>query len=397
MLINSTDNRQSYVSIGSGIKSIADICIRVTSGGTPRRSTASFYEDGIWPWVKTKELTDGWLSHTEEYITDVAVASSSAKILPKDTILMAMYGATVGKLGILNRSMACNQACCAMIVDPKRANFRYLFYQLLRVRPQIKRLATGAAQQNLSGELIKSLRFTFPHLSRQHVVADCLGSLDDLIEAGRQKLKALQQHKQGLMQQLFPQIGEAVPRLRFPEFKNAVEWTQTPLDHAFGTITNGRANAQDHQGDGAYPLFDRSKVVKRSRTFLFDGEAVILPGEGMRFQPQYFNGKFNLHQRAYALMEPMLDARFAFYALDRFKEALADSAVQSTVRSLRMSIIENFAIPCPTSYDEQQMIAECLGSLDHLIAADSRKLEALQQYKWGLMQQLFPSLEDESQ
>ena len=89
-------------------------------------------------------------------------------------------------------------------------------------------------------------------------------------------------------------------------------------------------------------------------------------------------------------MEPTVDPRFAFHALDRFKGALADSAVQSTVLSLRMPIIEKFAIPCPTSDDEQQKIADCLGSLDDLIAAEGRKLEALRQHKQGLMQQLFP-------
>ena len=181
-----------------------------------------------------------------------------------------------------------------------------------------------------------------------------------------------------------------VPRLRFTEFRDAPEWVQTPLGDAFKTITNGHANAQDHQDDGAYPLFDRSEVVKRSTSFLFDAEAVILPGEGMRLQPRYFNGKFDLHQRAYALMEPTLDSRFAFHALDKFKGALADSAVQSTVLSLRMPIIEKFAIPVPPTEAEQQKIADCLRSLDDLIAAEGRKLEALRQHKQGLMQQLFP-------
>ena len=186
------------------------------------------------------------------------------------------------------------------------------------------------------------------------------------------------------------QPSRLVPKLRFTEFRDAPEWVQTHLADAFKKITNGHANAQDHQDDGAYPLFDRSEVTKRSSTFLFDAEVVILPGEGMRFQPRYFNGKFNLHQRAYALMEPTVDSRFAFHALDRFKEALADSAVQSTVLSLRMPIIERFEIPCPTSDDEQQKIADCLGSLDDLIASEDRKLDVLRQHKQGLMQRLFP-------
>ena len=181
-----------------------------------------------------------------------------------------------------------------------------------------------------------------------------------------------------------------VPKLRFPEFRIAQVWEQVTLSEAFKKITNGQANAQDHQEDGTYPLFDRSNVAKRSSSYLFDAEAVILPGEGREFTPRYFNGKFNLHQRAYALMEPTVEPRFAFHALDMSKRALANSAVQSTVLSLRMPIIEKFAIPCPKSHDEQQKIADCLGSLDNLIAAEGRKLEALRQHKQGLMQQLFP-------
>ena len=257
----------------------------------------------------------------------------------------------------------------------------------------IRKSLQSAVPPKINLDSLRSTLVLLPDMEEQVKIADCLGSLHDLIAAEARKLEALRQHKQGLMQQLFPQPGETVPRLRFPEFREAGEWVQTPLGDAFKTITNGHANAQDHQDDGAYPLFDRSEVVKRSPTFLFDAEAVILPGEGMRFQPRYFNGKFNLHQRAYALMEPTLDPRFAFHALDRFKGALADSAVKSTVLSLRMPIIEKFAIPCPTSDDEQQNIADCLGSLDDLIAAEGRKLDALRQHKRGLMQQVFPSLE----
>ncbi|MBL8694393.1 MAG: restriction endonuclease subunit S [Planctomycetes bacterium] len=146
------------------VLSVEEVCTRVTSGGTPSRTRPDFYQNGTWPWVKTQELRDTWIEETEEHITNEAVSSSSAKPLPPSTILLAMYGATVGQLGIIRRPMTCNQACCAMIVDPKKADFRYLYYLLRHCRTQLKSLATGAAQQNLSGVLIKSLRFPFPPL-----------------------------------------------------------------------------------------------------------------------------------------------------------------------------------------------------------------------------------------
>jgi len=185
------------------VLSVADVCRRVTSGGTPSRKRPEFYQDGVWPWVKTQELLDGWIDKTEEQITEDAVAESSAKVLPAETILMAMYGATVGQLGILRRPMTCNQACCAVIVDPEKADFRYLYYQLLNSRAQIRGLATGAAQQNLSGVVIKSLRFPFPPLPEQKAIARILGTLDDKIELNRRMNATLEAMARALFQSWF--------------------------------------------------------------------------------------------------------------------------------------------------------------------------------------------------
>ena len=185
------------------IRSVEDVCKRVTSGGTPSRTRPDFYVDGSWPWVKTQELQDTWIDHTEEKITDEAVANSSAKVLPPNTILLAMYGATVGQLGILRSPMTCNQACCAMIVDSDKADFRYLYHHLRYSRTQLKSLATGAAQQNLSGALIKSLLYPFPPLAEQKAIAAVLGALDDKIELNRRMNATLEAMARALFQSWF--------------------------------------------------------------------------------------------------------------------------------------------------------------------------------------------------
>lgn len=157
---------------------IASICVRFTSGGTPSRQRPEYYVNGTIPWVKTQELSDWVLYDTEERITPDALAASSAKLLPPNTVLMAMYGATVGQLGILGREMACNQACAAMVIDPSIADYRFVFYQLLANRRQIKSLATGAAQQNLSGSQVKEFVLAFPSLPEQKAIADFLWTID---------------------------------------------------------------------------------------------------------------------------------------------------------------------------------------------------------------------------
>lgn len=185
------------------IKSVAEVCKRVTSGGTPSRREPAYYIGGVWPWVKTQELQDGWVDDTEEHITENAVAASSAKVLPAHTVLVAMYGATVGQLGILRRPMTCNQACCALIADPSKVDFRFLYFQLLQIRSQLKSLATGAAQQNLSGVLIKSLRLPFPPVEEQRAIAHILGILDDKIELNRRANETLEEMARALFKAWF--------------------------------------------------------------------------------------------------------------------------------------------------------------------------------------------------
>ena len=180
-----------------------------------------------------------------------------------------------------------------------------------------------------------------------------------------------------------------IPELRFPEFKNDGEWEEIPLG-SICNITNGKSNAQDHVENAKYPMFDRSEVIKASNSFIFDCEAVIIPGEGMRFIPKYYKGKFNLHQRAYALKDFNCNGLFVYFSMLHKSKQLSIKAVQSTVLSLRLPILQSFSIDIPRSITEQQKIAFCLSSLDEVITAHSQKLEALKVHKKGLMQNLFP-------
>ena len=180
-----------------------DVCMRITSGGTPSRRAPEFFIGGTIPWVKTQELLDGWIDDTEEHITLDAVKNSSAKILPEQTVLVAMYGATVGQLGMLRRPMSCNQACCAFIVDKSKADFRYLYYQLLNHRHQLKELSTGAAQQNLSGTMLKAYQLPFPKVETQGRIADVLASLDNKIELNRRMNETLEAMARALFRSWF--------------------------------------------------------------------------------------------------------------------------------------------------------------------------------------------------
>ena len=141
-------------------KKVKDVC-DTTSGGTPSRSKTEFYTGDIL-WVKTKELNDDFIFDTEEKITEDAIRNSSAKMVPSGSILMAMYGATIGKLGIATKELSCNQACCVFLLPEDSTLRLYLYNWLLNSRTLLISMGKGAAQPNLSQDMIKNLEVVIP-------------------------------------------------------------------------------------------------------------------------------------------------------------------------------------------------------------------------------------------
>ncbi|MBP0958235.1 MAG: restriction endonuclease subunit S [Oscillospiraceae bacterium] len=130
--------------------------VETTSGGTPSRKHSEYYENGTLCWVKSKELLCSYIHDTEEHINNLALSQSSAKMLPKHSVLIAMYGATVGAYGIISKPMACNQAICALLSN-ERYPYTYLFQIAHEKQQKLINMAVGSAQQNISQVLLKQL------------------------------------------------------------------------------------------------------------------------------------------------------------------------------------------------------------------------------------------------
>lgn len=132
------------------------------SGGTPNRSKPEYFENGSYPWVKTGEIKDCVIIDTEEHITQEAIKNSSAKVLPAKSVAMAMYGVNIGLLAYFDREMTCNQACCVFSDKRDFSSKHYLYYYLKSIREYLLLISFGAAQQNLSQDLIKKIKITMP-------------------------------------------------------------------------------------------------------------------------------------------------------------------------------------------------------------------------------------------
>jgi type I restriction enzyme, S subunit len=178
----------------------------IASGGTPSRAKGEYWNGKI-PWVSTTLIDFNRIESSNEFITEKGLKNSSTKILPKNTILMAMYGQgkTRGKVAILGIDATINQAC-ASITLKDMMNTEFVFQNLASRYEEIRLISNPGGQQNLSGDLVKKIPFLYPsaNTGEQKKIASCLSSLDEVISAQSEKIEQLKLHKKALMQGLFP-------------------------------------------------------------------------------------------------------------------------------------------------------------------------------------------------
>lgn len=152
---------QKEIPKGWEVKKVKNFCKDMKNGATPKREILEYWNSNDIPWLKTGEISNNVIFDTEEYISKKGFENSSTKLIPADSVLMAMYGATAGQLGYLKQEVTTNQACCAMICDNKEES-ALLYYVLLHQQSFITTLANGGAQANLSKQIIEELDLVLP-------------------------------------------------------------------------------------------------------------------------------------------------------------------------------------------------------------------------------------------
>ena len=189
-----------------GLKKLGDPKVAtITSGGTPTRGVEKYYQGGVILWLKSGELNDNEnIVTSEEYITEIALKESSAKIFPVNTVLIAIYGATVGKVGILKKTSATNQAIAGINPNKKILDYKFLFNYLIWKRSFLMWRSFGGAQPNISQNIIKKLEIPFPPLSEQKKIVIYLDALREKVE----KLKVFQEQQAKELEELKKSILE---------------------------------------------------------------------------------------------------------------------------------------------------------------------------------------------
>lgn len=176
---------------------------KVTSGGTPSRKKASFWENGTIPWITTGEVNFNCITNSSQKITDEGLKNSAAKMFPPDTILMAMYGQgqTRGRVAMLGIEASTNQACAAIICS-KKLNPHFCYHYLSSQYEKIRAIGNEGSQKNLNGQIIKDILIPCPNLEEQEQIALVLSTVDEKITLLAKQKSETQQLKKGLMQKL---------------------------------------------------------------------------------------------------------------------------------------------------------------------------------------------------
>lgn len=182
---------------------LGDLCYKVCSGGTPKSTCSAYYAGGTIPWLNTKEINYNRIVKTESHITEEGMNNSSAKWIDANAVVVAMYGATAGRVAIAKVPMTTNQACCNLMIDSSKANYEFIYYYLSNNYKHLLSMANGAAQQNLNAQVIKDYNISLPCLDEQHRIASILSSLDSKIECNRKICANLEAQAQALFKHWF--------------------------------------------------------------------------------------------------------------------------------------------------------------------------------------------------
>ena len=209
---------------------IGDICLKVCSGGTPTSSNPNYYNGGI-PWLNTNEVNFCNIYSTNKTISQEGLEHSAAKYIPANTVIVAMYGVTAGKSAIAKIPLTTNQACCNLVIDSAKADYRYVYYFLKQQSDNLNKLANGGAQQNLNSLIIKKYKIALPDLEEQHRIASILSTYDTLIENNTKRIRLLEKMAENLYKEWFV-------RFRFPGHENVEMENGLPKGWKRGSLSD---------------------------------------------------------------------------------------------------------------------------------------------------------------
>jgi type I restriction enzyme S subunit len=353
-------------------------------GGTPSSANTSFWQ-GYIPWISSSDLDEDNINkiNVTRYITKEAIDNSATKICQAPVILIVSR-VGVGKVAYSKEDICTSQDFTNIISI--KSNGLFLSYLLSKIMKLKAKETQGTSIKGITSGEIKSIKISIPKNKEQGKIATFLFLIDKRIETQNKIIEQYKSLIKGLSEKIFSKEMRFKDRAEI----NFPEWERKRLGD-ISIITTGSSNREDSILDGEFAFFDRSQYIRTSNQYLFDKEAIIIPGEGQEFSPKYYVGKFDLHQRTYAIFDfKESNGKFLYYHICSNNNYLMSQAVGSTVKSLRLPMFQSMPINLPCM-EEQALIADFLSKVSDKIEIETRLLQQFDIQKEYLLQQVFIS------
>ena len=390
-MATNTDIPQGYKATALGIipqewemKTLGQIA-NVFSGTTPSRENELFFNDGTIPWVKTTDLNNGILTHTEERITDIALKSTTLKVFSKGTVLIAMYGGfnQIGRTSILGIDATINQALSALILNTKEITEYFLLYWLLyRVNKWKRYAASSRKDPNITKTDVTRFPILVPPLAEQRKIAEVLGMWDEAIEKQVRLIEKLDLRKRALMQRLLS------AKLRLPGFSDP--WKELKINKITIIRKGEQVNKDVLFSNAKYPVINGG-ITPSGYLDIYNTKAntiTISEGGNSCGYVNFMTTPFWSGGHCYTIEAKDGINNLCIYQLLKNNEKYIMSLrVGSGLPNIQIKDLGNLKFMIPT-YQEQTAIAEVLTASDREIELAKEKLERLRRQKRGLMQQL---------
>ena len=270
--------REKYVVLQEKMKlegwrevKLEEVASEIKSGGTPLTKQSEYYGGNI-PWLNTKEINFNRIFDTETKITEYGFENSSAKWVKENSVVVAMYGATAGKIALTKIALTTNQACCNLTLDENQANYLYIYYNLFSRYSELVKLSSGAAQQNLNVGFIANLTVLLPPLPEQKAIAEVLSSLDDKIDLLHRQNKTLEDIAQTLFRKWF--INEANEEWEIGRLDDVVEIFDSKR------VPLSKMQREKKKEGKLYPYYGAAQIMDYVNDYIFDGEYVLMAEDG---------------------------------------------------------------------------------------------------------------------
>ena len=356
------------------LKKLGEVC-ETGSGGTPLKAYKDYYEGGTIPWLLSGEVSQGEIFKAQNFITQKGLNNSSAKLFPPNTVLVAMYGATAGQVGILRFQACTNQAVCGILPNSKILP-EFIYYCFLSKKDDLISQATGNAQPNISQIKIKETKISLPPLSEQlsivSLLDECFASIDQAKANLTKNLSNAKELFQSELNRIFSQKGEGWVEKRFDEI--------CVLQRGFDLPTQSRK-------PGLFPLVSSNGVTDNIDSWKVKAPGVVTGRSGTIGNVHFIEKDYwPLNTALYIKDFHGNDPRCIFYFLKQFD--LSKYSSGTGVPTLNRNNVHGVKIYFPNSNAEQQSIVSRLDAL----SAETKKLENLYQQKLNNLDDLKKSI-----